>query len=155
MEYPVNTEDHDSYPSLTRDGTIYFFSRRPGGLGESDIYRSRLVNGKYLKAENLGTVINTEEHEWDPFIAPDESFLVFCSTKAGGYGRDDLYISFREGDGSWTKPVNMGENFNSPGLDNRPSITPDGKFLFYVTAKSGNRDIYWVDARIIEDLKPR
>ena len=155
LEYPVNTEHSDSYPSVTQDGTIYFFSRRPGGLGESDIYRSRLINGKYIEAENLGPVINTEEHEWDPFIAADESFLVFCSTKAGGYGRDDLYIAFRREDGSWTKPVNMGENFNSSGLDNRPYITPDGKYFFYVNAKRGNRDIYWVDAKIIENLKPK
>ncbi len=155
LEYPVNTEYSDAYPSVTQDGTIYFFSRRPGGLGGSDIYRSRLINGKYTEAENLGPIINTGEQEWDPFIAADESFLVFCSTKAGGYGRDDLYVAFRNEDGSWMKPVNMGENFNSSGLDNRPYITPDGKYFFYVNAKSGNRDIYWVNAKIIEALRPR
>jgi Tol biopolymer transport system component len=155
LEYPVNTEHHDSYPSVTQEGTIYFFSRRPGGLGKSDIYRSRLINGKYKEAENLGPVINTTEDEWDPFIAADESFLIFCSTKPGGYGRDDLYVTFRRQDDSWTEPVNFGDDFNSSGLDNRPYITPDGKYFFFVCAVNGNRDIYWVDAKIIMELKQK
>lgn len=154
LPYPVNTEYSDSYPSVTRDGTIYFFSRRPAGLGKADIYRSRFVDGKYAKAENLGPIINTPEEEWDPFIAEDESFLVFCSTKPGGYGRDDLYVAFHRGDDSWTKPVNLGAHFNSSGLDNRPYITPDGKYFFFVSAVKGNRDIFWVDAKIIETFKP-
>ncbi len=150
----INTEYHESYPAVTKDNTLYFFARRPGGYGKSDMYRSRLINGKYAEAENLGPVINTSEHEWDPYVAPDESFLIFCSTKSGGFGNDDLYISFRRQDGSWTEPVNMGEDFNSCASENRPFITPDGRFLFFTSTKSGNRDIYWVDARIIEDLKP-
>lgn len=153
LEYPVNTEYSDSYPSVTQDGTIYFFSRRPGGLGGSDIYMSRFIDGKYTEVENLGAVINTREDEWDPFIAPDESFLIFCSTKDGGFGRDDLYVSFRIQDGSWAEPVNMGEHFNSSGLDNRPYITPDGKYFFFVSATSGSRDIYWVDAKVISFAK--
>ena len=155
LEYPVNTEYSDSYPSVTQDGTIYFFSRRPGGLGGSDIYMSRCIDGEYKEVENLGPVINTREDEWDPFIAADESFLIFCSTKAGGYGRDDLYVSFRRQDGSWTEPVNMGEHFNSSGLDNRPSITPDGKYFFFVSATRGSRDIFWADAKVIDSLQKK
>lgn len=154
LPYPVNTEYSESYPSVTRDGTIYFFSRRPGGIGGSDIYVSRFVEGKYTEAMNLGPVINTGEDEWDPFIAADESFLIFCSKKPGGYGRDDLYVAFRKNDGTWAEPVNMGEHFNSSGLDNRPYITPDWKYFFYVSAIRGNRDIFWSDAKIIETFRP-
>jgi hypothetical protein len=154
LESTVNTEHHESYPAVTKDGTLYFFSRRPGGLGKSDLYRSRLINGKYAEAENLGPGINTGEHEWDPFIAADESFLIFCSTKSSGFGEDDLYATFRRRDGSWTEPVNMGEDFNSSASENRPFITPDGKYFFFTSTKSGNRDIYWVDAKIIEEMKP-
>jgi hypothetical protein len=153
LESTVNTEHHESYPAVTKDGTLYFFSRRPGGLGKSDLYRCRSVNGEYAEAENLGPVINTGEHEWDPFIAADERFLIFCSTKSSGFGEDDFYVTFRNQDGSWTEPVNMGENFNSSASENRPFITPDGKYFFFTSTKSGNRDIYWVDARIIEALK--
>jgi Tol biopolymer transport system component len=153
VESPVSTEHHDSYPCVTEDGTLYFFSRRPGGFGKSDMYRSRLENGKYVEAENLGPVINTGEHEWDPYIAPDESYLIFCSTKSGGFGEDDFYITFRNQDGSWSEPVNMGEDFNSSASENRPFVTADGKYLFFTSTKSGNRDIYWVDARVIETFR--
>ncbi len=149
----LNTEYGESYPAVTEKGTIYFFSRRPGGFGKADIYRSRLKNGDYTEAENLGSVINTGYEEWDPFIAADESFLVFCSTKPGGFGRDDLYISFRRQDGTWTKPLNLGEDFNSYIMDNRPCVTPDGKYFFFISGKSGNRDVYWVDAKFITKLK--
>ncbi len=150
---PIYSGQHDSYPSVTRDRTLYFFSNRSGGLGHGDIYRSNRIKGKYLEVKNLGEPINTEQHEVDPFIAPDESYLIFCSDRAGGYGRQDIYITFRDKDGSWTTPVNMGDSINSPYDEYIPYITPDGKYFFFTTNISGNRDIYWVDARIIEGLK--
>ncbi|MFC1493204.1 TolB family protein [candidate division KSB1 bacterium] len=150
----VNTDSHDSYPSAANDGTIYFFSRRPGGFGTSDIYVSKKVNGNFMDAVNLGKIINTEYEEWDPFIAPDESYLIFCSTKPESYGRDDLYISFRSGGDSWTRPVNMGDEINSIQSENRPYLTPDGKYFFFTSDKSGDREIYWVDAKIIDTFKP-
>ena len=151
---PVYSGQHDSYPSVTRDGTLYFFSNRSGGLGNGDIYRSRKTNGKYEEVENLSEPINTEHHEVDPFIAPDESYLIFCSDKPGGFGNEDIYITFQNKDGSWTKPVNMCGKINSPYDEYIPYITPDGKYFFFTTNKTGNRDIYWMDARIIEELKP-
>ncbi|MFC2169326.1 hypothetical protein ACFLRM_02005, partial [Acidobacteriota bacterium] len=150
---PVNTGEHDSYPSLTVDGTLYFFSNRQGGYGEGDIYRSRKRQDKYTDVENLSNPINTKFHEVDPFIAPDESFLIFCSEKPGGFGKADIYISFRKNDKSWSVPVNMGEKINSPFSEYIPSITPDGKYFFFTSNKSGNRDIYWVKANIIDELK--
>ena len=152
---PVYSGQHDSYPSVTGDGILYFFSNRSGGLGSGDIYRSKRINGQYLEVENLGEPINTEQHEVDPFIAPDESYLIFCSDKPGGYGRQDIYATFRKKDGAWTNPVNMGDKINSPYDEYIPNITPDGKYFFFTTNKSGNRDIYWVDAEIIEEIKLR
>ena len=154
LPYPVNTGEHDSYPSVTEDRTLYFFSNRKGGLGKGDIYRSRLINNRYSEIENLDEPINSEYHEVDPFIAPDETYLIFCSDRPGGYGKDDFYIVFRKEDKSWTDPVNMGEKINSPFQEYIPSVTPDGKYFFFTTNKSGNRDIYWVDAKVIQDLKP-
>lgn len=154
LPFPINTGQHDSYPSVTEDRTLYFFSNRKGGLGKGDIYRSRLINNQYSEIENLDEPINSEYHEVDPFIAPDESYLIFCSDRPGGYGRDDFYIVFRKEDKSWTDPINMGEKINSPYQEYIPSVTPDGKYFFFTTNKSGNRDIYWVDAKVIQDLKP-
>lgn len=152
---PVNTGEHDSYPSVTDDGMLYFFSNRKGGLGEGDIYRSRKVKNHYPEVENLDTPINTEYHEVDPFIAPNESYLIFCSQKPGGFGNADIYLTFRREDGSWTEPVNMGDKINSSYSEYIPYVTPDGKYLFFTSNKSGDRDIYWMDAIIIDELKPK
>ena len=121
----------------------------------SDIFKSRLIDGKYTRIENPGNAINTEYHEWDPYVAPDESYLIFCSTKPDGLGGDDLYISFLKKDGSWSAPVHMGKDINSPASENRPYVTTDGKYFFYTSTKRGNRDIYWVDAGIIGDMKTK
>jgi len=155
LPYPVNTGQHDSYPSVSINGTLYFFSNRSGGLGEGDIYKSQRKNGKYLKVENLKTPINTKYHEVDPFIAPDESYLIFCSEKPGGFGRADIYVTFRKKDKTWSEPINLGDKINSSYSEYIPYITPDGKYFFFTSNNSGDRDIYWVDANIIYDLKPK
>ncbi len=151
---PLNTIYHDSYPSLSSNGNIYFFSRKPGGFGVSDIYMSKFIDGSYQKPINLGSRINTKYDEWDPYIAPDESYMIYCSTMDGGLGEDDLYISFKKHNGKWSNPVNMGERINSKDSENRPYISPDGKYLFYACVKKGNRNIYWVSTEIITKLKP-
>ena len=152
---PINTEHHEAYPTQTSDGTLYFFARDRGGFGKSDIFSSKYKNGKFLEPKNLGSEINSSEHEWDPFVAPDESYLLYCSTKRDGFGGDDIYVSFKNEDGTLTKGINLGDKINSSKSENRPSVTWDGKYLFYVSNKSGNRDIYWVDVKIIEELKPK
>jgi len=151
---PVNTGQHDSYPCVTEDGTLYFFSNRKGGLGSGDIYRAKRVNGHYPDVENLGFPVNTEYHEVDAFVVADESYMIFCSDRPGGLGKADLYVSFLKEDNSWTGPLNLGEKVNSSFSEYIPSVSPDGKYFFFTTDKTGNRDIYWVDAKIIERLKP-
>ena len=149
---PINSPHFESFASDTSDGVLYFFSRRPGGRGRSDLWRSPLVAGKYADPVNL-EALNTEFEEWDPFVAPDESYLIFCSTKPGGLGRDDLYISFRDKDGRWGPPVNLGEEINSPGSENRPCVTRDGKSFFFTSTRNGSRDVFWVDASYFERFK--
>ena len=75
----INTEGYyENYPSVTEDGTIYYMSRREEGMGRTDVYLSRNIDGKYAEAENLGFVINTEDSDIDPFVAADESYLIVC-----------------------------------------------------------------------------
>ena len=149
---PVNSPHFESFASDTSGGTLYFFSRRPGGRGRSDLWRSPLVAGKYADPVNLES-LNTEFEEWDPFVAPDESYLIFCSTKPGGLGRDDIYISFKGKDGRWGQPVNMGPEINSSGSENRPCVTRDEKFFFFTSTRDGSRDVFWVDASFFERFK--
>lgn len=151
---PINTVYDESFATRASNGNLYFFSRRPGGAGESDLYLSEFKNGSYTDPINL-KIFNTRFHEWDPYIAPDESYLIFCSTKPEGSGMDDLYISFKNHENRWCDPIHMGKLINSPQSENRPYVTNDGRFFFYTSSKRGNRDIYWVDAKIIEELKPK
>lgn len=142
LPFPVNSGQHDSDPSLTENNTLYFFSNRDGGLGEGDIYKSKMINGQYKNVENLGMPVNTKYHEVDPFFAPDKSYLITCSNKPGGFGSFDIYISFQKADGLWTKPKNMGDKINSESTEYIPYVTPDNKYFFFTSDKSKNREIY-------------
>jgi ribosomal protein L24E len=149
---PVNTSYDESFASEAADKNLYFFSRRPGGKGLSDIYMCSFRDNKYSDPVNLES-LNTEYHEWDPFIAADGSYLIFCSTKPGGFGGDDFYISFKSDDGGWTTPLNMGEEINSPGSENRPYVTRDGRYFFFTSTREWNRDIYWVATAYLDRFK--
>lgn len=155
---PISSEGDEWEVAIARNGTLYFSSNRPGGLGDLDIYRSRPVRGEYATAENLGPPVNTAAGDDLPYIAPDESYLVFASDRPGGLGSRDLYISFRAGDG-WTEPTNLGAPINSPAWDIYPSVSPDGAYLFFTRRESWetseDSDIYWVSAAIIERLRER
>ena len=175
----VNGKSNDYYPTMARNGNLYFMSDRDGGMGEDDIYISRNKKGKLTKASNIGHPINTSLNEGDPFISPDERYLIFCSRdRQGGFGNNDLYISFQRSDGSWTQAVNMGETINTAAEEVCPLVTHDGRYLFFSSNRkkiktypefpltyeqivrelaspgNGAHDIYWVDARIIDKLEP-
>ncbi len=149
---PINSEYDEYYVSLSNEGTLYFASNRPGGHGSFDIYRSPFANGQHTTPENLGPAINTEYLEQDPFIALDESYLIFTvADGTDGFGKGDMYISFRKEDSTWTKAKNMGNVLNSDSFDFCPIVSPDGKYFFFT--RGG--DIYWVASVIIEALRPK
>lgn len=154
----INTEKYDeNYPAVNNEGTIYYMSRHEEGVGGTDVWRSRNIDGKYAKAGNVGRPVNSETGDADPFVAPDESYLIICQKKDEGYGHYDLYIYFLKPDGTWSEHINMGKEVNSSEYESRPYVTPDGKFLFFVSDRPNEgktSNIYWVDAKIIEELKP-
>jgi len=148
---PVNSEsDWNFSPSVTRDGTLYFASSRGGG-DHTHLYRSRPVHGAYGEPERLGGEVNSDVNEADPFVTPDERILVFSSSgdgpptdkdrsetvKGGGvlYPRGDLYVSFGEG-GKWSKARHVGHGVNTFADEGSPSITPDGRYLFFTSERS-------------------
>jgi len=135
---PINSDAPEWYPTVAADGTLYFGSRRPGGKGGNDLYRSRLVNGAYTEPENLGDAINTEFDEYEPYIAPDQSYLIFMAAgRPDGQGGGDLYISHQK-DGAWTRAMNLrnlGNEINSPADEYSPTISPDGKYFFFASAR--------------------
>ena len=153
LDTNVSTGD-DFALSISENGNLYFSSMREGGLGSLDIYYSKYVDGKFSEPENLD-VINSEYYEDGPFIARDESYIIFESSRPGGIEESiDLYISFKKGGGNWTVPKNMGDKINSLHTDRWGRVSPDGKYLFFGRWKNGGADIYWIDAEIIDELKP-
>jgi hypothetical protein len=150
----------DSLPIMrltaSSKGTYFFDEFKQDFTG--DIRYSRLVDGKYQAPKLLDKKINAGG-SFHPFIAPDESYLIFDSKKEGGYGDSDIYISFRQKNGSWGNPINLGDKINTKAWEASASVTPDGKYLFFNRNMGSdefeNVDIFWVDAQIIETLRPK
>lgn len=141
--------------TASTDGFYVFDDFRSGDV----IRGSRIVEGERQDPVELPEQINSGEFTAHPFIAPDESYLIWDSEREGGYGESDLYISFRQTDGSWGPAINMGPEVNSDKDDFYASVTPDGQFLMFdrTIARTDDYidvDIYWADAQIIEDLRP-
>jgi hypothetical protein len=90
-------------------------------------------------------------------VARDESFIVFGSPHRGGFGGGDLFISFRESDGPWSDPKNLGATINTPGYEFGPYVTNDRRFLFYSSSSDFTRvDIYWIRFdSLLETLRKR
>jgi Tol biopolymer transport system component len=121
-----------TFPSVAANGNLYFSSSRQGDL---KIFCSKWSNGEYDAPEILSDAVNSDGANLEPAIAPDESFLLFASTRAGGLGGGaDLYISLRK-NGAWTPARNLGPKINSSAYDGRPCISPDGKYLFFTSSR--------------------
>ena len=128
--------------SVDNKNNLYFSA---GG----SIYCSHFNNGIYSKSEKLGNVINTSPVNFSPCISPDGSYLIF--TKQVPVYTYQLYLSFREKDGTWTEAINLSDYLKYEYALN-PRITPDGKYFFF-TGLWGVT--YWVDAGIIEELRSK
>ena len=179
-EYRKRTDDGWSAPTalgefldeqahgltVSANGTFYFPFFKKEDNGQGNLGYSRLVNGKYEKPIKLGPEINTGEYIAHPCIAPDESFLMWDVEREDNYGNSqpDIYISFKDENGSWGPAINMGDKINTPAYEQSPQLTPDGNYLFFTradwaTGQDGSREwvskSYWVDAKIIEHLRPK
>jgi len=146
--------------SVSSKGTFVFDDYK-----SNDVLRmSRIIDGRREEPKLLDKHINTGKWTAHPFIAPDESFLIWGSERDDGYGLSDNYISFRQPDGSWGPAINMGDKINSDLVENGVSLTPDGKYLLFGRSEEKVREDgstywetnkYWVNAKIIETLKPQ
>jgi len=148
----INSDGNEYYISFTNDGTMYFSSNVKAPeerRNDYDIFFSKNHEGVFQEAISLDDSINTQYYEADVFIDPNETYIIFAANRPEGLGRGDLYISFKKPNGSWTKSKNMGAPVNSENHELCPFVSKDGKYFFYTS----NKDIYWVDAEIIEELR--
>ncbi|MEM7039263.1 MAG: hypothetical protein AAF570_19965, partial [Bacteroidota bacterium] len=164
------TGNGDYYSSLTRSGTIYF-----NVWSKGDLFKA-VPNDTGYAISALPEHLNSRSDAGDPFISPDEDYLIYRAYYKEGFGRGDLYISFRDGE-KWTEPQNMGEKVNSKAHEMCPSVSPDGRFFIWASTRmskpypelpggeldalleclnsveNGNLNIYYMSADFIEDLR--
>lgn len=137
--------------TASANGTYYFDAIG----GEGNISYSRLRNGQREEPLSLTKEIDMGIAKAHPFIAPDESYLIWDDQRESGHGGSDLYISFRLQNGSWSSAINMGDEINTESEDAYGSVSSDGKYFFFHRGYGGDKgDIFWVDAQIIEKLRP-
>ena len=175
---PVNSDAPEYYPSVTRDGTLYF--TREGENRQSFIYRSRVVDGAYQEPEKLPQQVNCGTSHFNAFVAPDESYLIVpIYGLEDSLGSTDYSIVFRNSEDTWSDPINLGDAINTKGgLEYAPYVSPDGEYFFFMSNRSraaelsgpvlttrklhelhnapetGLPYIWWVDASFIQDRRP-
>ena len=147
-EPPVNTEFADHCLFFSADGDEAFWtSTRPGGFGAGDIWTSRRVDGKWSEPENLGSNVNGSGSEHTSIPTPDGQSLYVTATRPEGFGDEDIYITTRGADGTWSPLKNLGPIVNGPGDDRCPAWTPDLRIFLFDSVREGgfgSRDIWWV-----------
>jgi Tol biopolymer transport system component len=168
---PLNSDDTELYSSVSNAGNIYYGIRNEG----LNIFKAT-KNADGYTVQKLGDQINSPYRDGDPFISPDEDYMIFCSNRPGGYGNMDLYISFQE-KGEWSDPINLGPSINSPQSDYAPTVSADQKIFVFTSgrmkkpwdniskdslqhinskinsADNGLDNIYWMNANFIEKLR--
>lgn len=136
LDGAINTDAHELYPAVTKDGTLYFSRFAPGG-----IWRSRNINGRYEPAEKLGAPINADLKEAGAYVSPDNDVMIFEAKNPKGLGGTDFYISYKM-NGTWSTPSNLGPPINSSAEETCAMLSPDGRYLFFTSnRKLPNRDV--------------
>lgn len=142
----LNTEYDEVFPAIALDGTIVFASPRPGSMGGQDLYQATPSADGYT-VRKLDE-INSTASDNNPLLFPDGNTLIFYSGRPRGYGAVDLYVSRRQGDGQWSEPVNLGPEVNTAEGEYAPSLSADGKVLFF----SRGPAVYGINISAIQAL---
>ena len=132
----VNTTSDEFYPSVTEKGDLFFTAEYENSKGKEDIYVSRLVNGNYTTPVSLGTGVNSGKYEFNAFIAPDESFIIFTSYgRKDDLGKGDLYMSKKGNNNEWLPAIHL-TNVNSNKLDYCPFVDLKTNTLYFTSNPS-------------------
>lgn len=173
LDTSVNSSNNEWYPTLAANGNLYFGSERLGGLGRSDIYFCRNEGGAFTQRTHILDSVSTRFTEFEPFIFPNETEMIFMGVRPGGKGQNDFYYTFKDTTGRWVVPANISE-LNSPGSEFSPSITSNGKLFFFASTRvnikrgkkldfvsytrlinapgNGLGDIYYITRRELENI---
>ncbi len=120
---------NDQNPTIASDGlSLYFCSDRPGGIGGNDIWVSRRAteSADFETVANLGAAVNSTAGDCGATFSIDGRMMIFTSTRAGGAGGNDIYVTFRGDAGddfAWAAPVRLGPEINTAMLELGPHLT--------------------------------
>lgn len=131
----INTPYNEGAGTISGDGKTLVFAScdRPNSVGNCDLYISRRTGNNWSKPQNLGRSVNSPEWDSQPTLSADGRTLYFTSTRRGGQGQEDIYITTLGADGNWSPARNLGQPVNTPGKDMAPFIHASGTTLYYVT----------------------
>ncbi|WP_086933967.1 TolB family protein [Agarilytica rhodophyticola] len=147
LESPINKNDV-FYSNLAKNGDLFYTN-----ISKRKMYYSPNKNGKFPEVQELDIKFGIHG-----FISPSQDYLlVNARNKNEGRKDHDIYVYFKKKDGTWTHPINLGNSVNSKFNETVPSLTPDGKYLFFsrYNEEGGLSNFYWVSTKIIESLKPK
>jgi flagellar motor protein MotB len=132
---PLNTMQNEGAQTLSSSGNYMFFTacNRPGGMGNCDIYFSAFNDGRWTEPSNLGSPVNTKQWESTPSISADGRTLFFSSSRPGGFGGKDIWLTRLNDKNQWMEPVNLGSQINTEGDEMSPFIHFDGKTLYFAS----------------------
>lgn len=150
----VNSPWWDSHPAVSASGDLLVFSsNRPGGLGDSDLWACRWLDGAWSEPYNLGTPINTSGREETPFLHAGGQALYYCSSGHPGFGDLDLFFSRLDGE-HWAPPLNLGRPINGPGPDLGLTVAGEGKQGIYSSQAPGREDLDLFGCLMPTDCRP-
>jgi outer membrane protein OmpA-like peptidoglycan-associated protein/tetratricopeptide (TPR) repeat protein len=132
----INSVYKDYFPALTADGNTIIFTRNVDG--NEDFYTATRLSGNWTMAKPLSKNINTSQYnEGAQSISPDGRYLFFTGcNRPDGFGRCDIYLCVRQGE-NWSKPINLGKTINTSDWESQPSISADGKTLYFLSNRPG------------------
>lgn len=149
LDSPIN-DDLVFFPNQAKNGDLYYFN-----LSKFKTYYAPNKNGEFPEVREVAL-----EFGHHAFISPSQDYLIVTARNEDEGRRDnDMYVYFKEQDGTWTQPINLGNTINSSLNEKGPRITPDGKYLFFGRderdIEPGLANIYWVSTAVIEKLRPK
>ena len=136
----INSQWEEYLPSISADGKLFVITRRgphQNNVVSEDFYQSVFENGQWTTAQNIGPSVNTLGNEGAQCLAPNGKVLFFTACdREDGFGRCDIYISLKR-NGQWTEARNIGPSINSKHWESQPTISPDGRELYFVSNRPG------------------
>ena len=141
VEAPINSEENEFYPSIANNNNFYFTCDQRETKGKDDIFFSQWKNGTYSEPISLSDSINSNGYEFNAFISPDEAYIIFTAyQREDGFGSGDLYISYKNSDGLWTKAKNLGAGINSAEMDYCPFVDTKTNTLYFTSKRTSVND---------------